>query len=186
MDCFHLVPASKHSTKLCDIYLMVYVQSWTPDDGWEDRPIYVEWYSINSKIVHLVGFTIELCFRFSPIYNSQLCQFHYTEYKWIVCPKFCPLWGWSREAISGGERVVRNVSFIRKAASVFLPLGHLKSPIDETRELAEEALVATILANVCSYSKHAVHLWEAVPEHGALLQCLQWIWWPPICMAPLN
>jgi len=44
-----LVPASKQSTNLYDIYLMLYVQSWTPDDGRKDRPKHVEWYSINSK-----------------------------------------------------------------------------------------------------------------------------------------
>ena len=26
------------STNLYDVYLMLYVQSWTPDDGWKDRP----------------------------------------------------------------------------------------------------------------------------------------------------
>ena len=46
---FHLVPASKHSTNLYDIYLTLCVQSWTPDDGRKDRPKHVEWYSINSK-----------------------------------------------------------------------------------------------------------------------------------------
>jgi len=56
----HLVPASKYSTNLYDIYLMLCVQSWTPDDGRKDRPKHVEWYSINSKIVHLVDFTIEI------------------------------------------------------------------------------------------------------------------------------
>jgi len=54
------VPASKQSTNLYDIYLILCVQSWTPDDGRKDRPKHVEWYSINSKIVHLVGFTIEI------------------------------------------------------------------------------------------------------------------------------
>ena len=39
---------------------MLYVQSWTPDDGRKDRPKHVEWYSVNSKIVHLIGFTIEV------------------------------------------------------------------------------------------------------------------------------
>ena len=39
---------------------MLYVQSWTPYDGRKDRPKHVEWYSINSKIVHLVGSTIEI------------------------------------------------------------------------------------------------------------------------------
>jgi len=56
----HLVSASKQSTNLYDIYLTLYVQSWTPDDGREDRPKHVERYSINSKIVRLVGFTIEI------------------------------------------------------------------------------------------------------------------------------
>jgi len=53
-------PASKQSTNLYDIYLTLYVQFWTPDDGRKDRPKHVEWYSINSKIVHLVGFAIEI------------------------------------------------------------------------------------------------------------------------------
>jgi hypothetical protein len=34
--------ASKQPHNLCDIYLMLYVQSYTPDDGWKDRPKYVE------------------------------------------------------------------------------------------------------------------------------------------------
>jgi len=45
---------------LYDIYLMLYVQPWTPDDGRKDRAKHVEWYSINPKIVHLVGFTREI------------------------------------------------------------------------------------------------------------------------------
>jgi hypothetical protein len=35
-------PASKQSTNLYDIYLMLYVQSITPDDGRKDRPKHVE------------------------------------------------------------------------------------------------------------------------------------------------
>jgi hypothetical protein len=58
LDEFHLVPTSKQSTNLYDIYLMVCVQFWTPDYGRKDRPKHVERYSINSKTVHLVGFTI--------------------------------------------------------------------------------------------------------------------------------
>jgi hypothetical protein len=34
--------ASKQSTNLYDIYLKLYVQSWTPDDGRTDRPKRVE------------------------------------------------------------------------------------------------------------------------------------------------
>jgi len=57
---FHPVPASKQSTNLYDIYLMLCVQSCTPDDGRKDRPKHVEWYSVKSKIVHLVVFTIKI------------------------------------------------------------------------------------------------------------------------------
>jgi hypothetical protein len=53
---------------LYDIHLM-YVQSWTPDDRRKDRPKHVEWYSINPKIVHLVGFTIEM-----KTMHSLLCE----------------------------------------------------------------------------------------------------------------
>jgi len=49
MEQFHLVPASMESTKLYNIYLMLYVGSWIPDDGRKDRPKHVEWYSINFK-----------------------------------------------------------------------------------------------------------------------------------------
>jgi len=38
----HLVLASKQSTNLHDIYLMLCVQSRTPDDGRKDRPKHVE------------------------------------------------------------------------------------------------------------------------------------------------
>jgi len=55
-----LVPARKQSTNQYDIYLMLYIQFWTPDDGRKERPKHVVWYSINSKIVHLVDFTIEI------------------------------------------------------------------------------------------------------------------------------
>ena len=35
------------------------VRSRTPNDGRKDSPKHVEWYSVNSKVVHLVGFTTE-------------------------------------------------------------------------------------------------------------------------------
>jgi len=57
---FHVVPASKQSTNLYDVYLMLCVESWTPDDGRKDRPKHVEWYSINSKVVYLGEFTTEI------------------------------------------------------------------------------------------------------------------------------
>jgi len=51
-----------------DIYLMLCVQSWTPNDGQKDRPKHVDWFSINSKIVHLIGFTIEILLHESRLY----------------------------------------------------------------------------------------------------------------------
>ena len=50
--------ASGHEMELQ--FLMLCVKPWTPDDGRKDRPKHAEWYSVNSKIVHLVGFTIEI------------------------------------------------------------------------------------------------------------------------------
>ena len=41
--------ASKQSTNLYDIYLILYVQSWTHDDGRKDHLKHVERYSKNSK-----------------------------------------------------------------------------------------------------------------------------------------
>ena len=38
------VPPSMQSSNLYDIYLMLCVQSWTPDDGRKDRPKHVEWF----------------------------------------------------------------------------------------------------------------------------------------------
>jgi len=39
-----LFPLASSQQNLFDVYLMLYVQSWTPDDGWKDRPRHVEWY----------------------------------------------------------------------------------------------------------------------------------------------
>jgi len=38
---FQLVPADKQPQNFYDIYLLLYVQSWTPDDGRKDRPKHV-------------------------------------------------------------------------------------------------------------------------------------------------
>jgi len=48
-------------TDTADCLLAKYVQSRTPDDGWKDRPIHVQFRSKVNKIDtlgHLVGFTI--------------------------------------------------------------------------------------------------------------------------------
>jgi len=53
--CYHLVPASKQPQNLYDIYLMLYVQSWTPDDVRKDRPKHVVLLQNKfEKLVHLI------------------------------------------------------------------------------------------------------------------------------------
>jgi hypothetical protein len=53
------------------------MKSITPDDEQKDRPKHVEWYSLNLKIVHLVGFTYLLTYSMeqSPSWeaNQQTC-----------------------------------------------------------------------------------------------------------------
>jgi len=73
--------ASKQST-VVDIYLMLYLQSWAPDDGRKDRPKHVGWYSINSKIVHLVDFTIEI-YHDARSHESQITQAAFMCFVWI-------------------------------------------------------------------------------------------------------
>ena len=60
-----------------DICLLLYVQSCTPDDGRKDRPKHVECYpKINQfkKLVHLVGFTIEIYYD-ARNYERQMIWF---------------------------------------------------------------------------------------------------------------
>jgi len=42
--------ANKQPQNLYDIHLMLYVQSWAPDDGWRDRPKYVECCQLRSYL----------------------------------------------------------------------------------------------------------------------------------------
>ena len=48
---------------LYDIYLLLCVQCWAPDDGQRNCPKHVEFHSKNKfeKLVHIVGFVIGMC-----------------------------------------------------------------------------------------------------------------------------
>ena len=70
---FHLVSTSKFSTNLYDIYLMLCVQYWTPDDGRKDRPKHVEWYSINSKNWASSWFYYRNISRCTVPWTSRIC-----------------------------------------------------------------------------------------------------------------
>ena len=66
-----LLASSQHN--LYDIYLLLYVQCQTPDDGQTNCSKYVEFFSKNKfeKLVHLVGFII----RIYHDARSSECQF---------------------------------------------------------------------------------------------------------------
>jgi len=59
----HPDPASKQLANVYDdIYLLLCVQCWTPDEGLRNYPKHVEFYSENKleKSVHLVGFIMRI------------------------------------------------------------------------------------------------------------------------------
>jgi len=66
---------------LYDIYLLLCVQCYTPDDGQRNWPKHVEFYSKNKfeKLVHLVGFIIGI-YHYTRFSESQIyflcCQIH--------------------------------------------------------------------------------------------------------------
>ena len=57
-----LIPLASSQHNLYDIYLLLCVQCWTPDDGQRNCLKHVELYSKNKfeKLVHLVGFIIRI------------------------------------------------------------------------------------------------------------------------------
>jgi hypothetical protein len=65
-----LLASSQHN--VYDIYLLLCLQCWTPDDGQRKCPKYVEFLSKNvfEKLVHLVGFII----RIYHVARSSECQ----------------------------------------------------------------------------------------------------------------
>jgi hypothetical protein len=60
--CTQVMPTASSRYNLYDIYLLLCVQCWTPDDGQRNCPKHVEFYSKNKfeKLVHLVGFIIRI------------------------------------------------------------------------------------------------------------------------------
>ena len=64
---FRLVPASTQPANPYDIYLMLCVRSWSPDDGREDRPKHVE-YCFQNKIN--LRYCASGCFYYRNPYRS--------------------------------------------------------------------------------------------------------------------
>ena len=67
-----LIPLASSQHNLYDIYLLLCVQCWTPDDGQRNCPKHVEFYSKNKfeKLMHLVGFIIR---TIPMIYSLMIC-----------------------------------------------------------------------------------------------------------------
>ena len=59
------------ASNMFDIYLMLYVQSWTPDDGRKDRPEHVECYS-KIKYIWEIGASSWFYYRNDMYYTSSL------------------------------------------------------------------------------------------------------------------
>jgi hypothetical protein len=57
-----LIPLASSLPNLYDIYLLLCIQCYTPDDGQRNCPKRVEFYSKNKfeKLIHLVGFIIRI------------------------------------------------------------------------------------------------------------------------------
>ena len=71
---FHPDPASKHSANLYDIYLLLCVQYWTPDDEQGNCPKL-------EKLVHLVGFIIRMC---TCVYCALCCSYMVTDEQEVI------------------------------------------------------------------------------------------------------
>ena len=65
-------------------YTMLCVLSRTPDDGREDSPKHVEWCSVNSKIVRLVGFIIET-YHDARYHEGRTGQYKVTIFRVTSC-----------------------------------------------------------------------------------------------------
>ena len=61
-SCSILIWLASSQHNLYDIYLLLCIQCWTPDDGQRTCPKHVEFYSKNKfdKLVHPVGFIVRV------------------------------------------------------------------------------------------------------------------------------
>jgi hypothetical protein len=72
--CLLAYPLASRQQYLFDKYLLLYVRSWTPDDGRKDSPKHVECHSKINKfntLVYLVGFTMGITLRCTALWKSK-------------------------------------------------------------------------------------------------------------------
>jgi len=71
---------------LFDICLLLYVQSWTPDDGRKGRPKHAECHSkikYFDTLLDLVGFTTEIYYNARPYESQKLIDGFLKDNKWL-------------------------------------------------------------------------------------------------------
>ena len=70
---------SSSQQNLYDIYLLLCVRCWTPDDGQTDSPKHVEFHSKNKfeKLAHLVGFVIRI------YHDAQFSECQIVYVSWV-------------------------------------------------------------------------------------------------------
>ena len=71
---------------LFDICMLLYVQSWTPDNGRKDRPKHVECHSkikYFDTLLRLVVFTIEIYYDARPYERQKLIDGFLKGSKWL-------------------------------------------------------------------------------------------------------
>jgi hypothetical protein len=68
-------PLVSSQQNLYDIYLLLCIQYWTPDDGQKTCPKHVEFYSKNKfeKLVHIFGFIIRMCQNIRQFKSINIC-----------------------------------------------------------------------------------------------------------------
>jgi hypothetical protein len=50
--CYSLLAGTRWNSRSCYVYILLYVQSWTPVDGWKDRPKRVELFQNKINLRH--------------------------------------------------------------------------------------------------------------------------------------
>jgi len=103
--------ANKHSAVLFDICLLLYVQSWTPDDGME-RPSETCRVSLQINIfdtlVHLVCFTVEIILWCTAVWTSNLLLLLPIHFVFLVhhaMNKDCVICSWKGSSCLAGTTV---------------------------------------------------------------------------------
>ena len=155
-----MIPLASSKHNLYDIYLLLCVQYWTPDDGQRNCPKHVEFYSKNKfeKLVRLVGFII----RIYHDARSSECQFRWDL---IDCnPHLFPnaVCTTNKRRCGGNERVV--ISYLRKFASITEDGRFLQQSVIHNPHWCMDLLVQGFL-----------HVWWRRPT-GVARRSTAWKW----------